>query len=65
MSRANKVTHYKVWIHIEGLNADGDTVEGDEYFEPHEVGAFDTAEEAEELRCKLGSTADIWSKETE
>lgn len=28
------VVAYKVWIHIEGLNADGDQVEGDDRFEP-------------------------------
>lgn len=50
MSNRNKVTHYKVWIHIEGLNETGDVVEGDEYFESNEVGCVDTLTEAEDLR---------------
>lgn len=52
--RKSRVVEYKVWVHIEGLDKDGDTVEGDEYFEPHEIGSFPTKEEAEEFRDKIG-----------
>lgn len=50
---SNKVENYKVWVHIEGLNEDGDCIEGDEYFEPREAGCVKTAEEAESLRDSL------------
>ena len=44
---------YKVWIHIESVNEEGDPVEGDDYHEPREAGSFDTLGEAQELRDKL------------
>jgi len=48
-----KVKQYKVWVHIEGLNKDGDCIEGDDYHEPTEAGCVDTLEEAERLRDAL------------
>ncbi len=54
----SKATHYKVWIHIEGLNDEGDMVEGDEYNEPREAGCFATREQAAELRDVLLGTAE-------
>lgn len=54
-----KPVKWKVWIHIEGLDKDDDTVEGDEYFEPHEAGCFKTAAKAEDLRSKLVDIAGI------
>ena len=60
----SKVDHYKVWIHIEGLNEDGDCVEGDEFFEPHEAGCFKTPAKAESLRSKLVDIAGIITGET-
>ena len=44
---------YNVWIHIEGVDADGDCIQGDDYFEPHKVGTFNTVEGAESLRYRL------------
>jgi hypothetical protein len=44
-----KPIKYKVWIHIEGLNKDGDCIEGDDYFEPREAGCFKYKSEA--LMC--------------
>ncbi len=44
------VDHYKVWVHIEGLNAEGDTIEGDEYHDPLQAGRVKTLAEAEKLR---------------
>ncbi len=44
---------YKVWIHIEGLDRNGDQVEGDEVFEPIEVACFDSANAAESFRDDL------------
>lgn len=32
-----RVTKYRVSIHVEGLNDDEDTLEGDEYHEPREL----------------------------
>ncbi len=49
----NEVTHYKVWIHVEGLDDVGDCVEGDDYHEPVEAGVCATLEEAEHLRATL------------
>lgn len=54
---ASRCASYKVWIHIEGLNQDGDTVEGDDYHEPREAGCFHTVEEAERLRDALLAAA--------
>lgn len=48
-----KVEQYKIWIHIEGLDADGDCVEGDDYHQPHEVACVQTLTQAEELRDRL------------
>lgn len=45
-----RLVKYNVWIHIEGVNEDGDTIQGDDFFEPHKLGAFDTGVEAEEFR---------------
>ncbi len=55
---APRCASYKVWIHIEGLNQDGDTVEGDDYHEPREAGCFATVDEAERLRDALLVVAD-------
>lgn len=44
---------YKVWVHTEGVNEEGDCVEGDEFYEPRQAGSFDTAEEAERFRDGL------------
>lgn len=49
----SKVVKYKVWVHIEGLNKEGDCIEGDGHHEPREAGCFKTAEEAEHLRDLL------------
>lgn len=57
-------THYKIWIHIEGLDKDGDCVEGDEFFEPHEAGCFKTSAKAEDLRSKLVDIAGVITGET-
>lgn len=43
----SKVTHYKVWLHIEGLNKDGDCIEGDDFHEPREVTRTRSREAAE------------------
>ena len=54
-----KPVKWKVWIHVEGLDKDDDTVEGDEFFEPHEAGCFKTPAKAEALRSKLVDIAGI------
>ena len=51
-------TKYNVWIHIEGVDEDGDCVQGDDYFEPHKVGTFNTVEGAESLRHFLEQRAE-------
>ncbi|MFA5375901.1 MAG: hypothetical protein WC455_09180 [Dehalococcoidia bacterium] len=43
----SKVTHYKVWLHIEGLDKNGDCIEGDDFHEPREVARTRTREKAE------------------
>lgn len=43
----SKVTHYKVWLHIEGLNKDGDCIEGDDFYMPKEVARTRSREKAE------------------
>ena len=55
----SKVKKYKVWLHIEGLNKDGDCIEGDAYYEPHEAGCVKTLEEAERLRDALLDVAGV------
>jgi hypothetical protein len=55
---ANKVTHYKVWIHVEGLDKDGDQVEGDDHFLPREAGCVVRKAHAEALRDALADAAD-------
>jgi len=55
----SKVKKYKVWVHIEGLNKDGDCIEGDEYYEPCEAGCVKTPEEAERLRDALLDVAGV------
>jgi hypothetical protein len=47
------VVRYKVWAHIEGVDEDGDCIRGDEYFEPHLLGEFDTPDEARDFQDKL------------
>ncbi len=49
----SKPTHYKVWVHIEGLNAEGDIIEGDENHEPREAGCFATSEDAVDFQNEL------------
>ncbi len=49
----SKPTHYKVWVHVEGLNAEGDIIEGDSYYEPREAGCFATSDEAMNLQTDL------------
>lgn len=49
---SNKVVKYNVWVHIEGVNRDGDTVE-DEYHEPQKVGEFKKLIDAEMFRDML------------
>jgi hypothetical protein len=41
-------TKYNVWLHIEGVDQDDDVLEGDEHNEPHKIGTFGTAHEAQE-----------------
>ena len=48
-----KAVKYKVWIHLEGLNKDGDCVEGDDWHEPREAGCFRSLEIAESFRNML------------
>ncbi len=55
----SKVKKYKVWVHIEGLNKDGDCIEGDDYHEPREAGCVETLEEAERLRDVLLDAAGV------
>ena len=43
----SKVTHYKVWLHIEGLDKNGDCIEGDDFYMPKEVARTRTREKAE------------------
>lgn len=50
---SNKVVKYNVWIHIEGVNRDGDCIEGDDIHEPVEAGEFKKLEDAEYLRDLL------------
>jgi len=50
--RKEKVVKYNVWVHIEGVNKDGDTVE-DEYYEPLKAGEFKKLETAEKFRDTL------------
>ena len=54
-----KATHYKVWVHIEGLNDEGDQVEGDDYFMPTEAGEFDTEDAAQEHVRLLEAAPDL------
>ena len=49
----SEVVEYKVWIHIEGLDEDGDCVEGDSWHEPREAGCFASLQSAEGLRDML------------
>jgi len=60
-----KPTRYKVWIHIEGQNKDGDCIEGDDYFEPREAGCFKYPGKAISFRDMLMAVADVatWSQE--
>lgn len=48
---------YKVWIHIEGITEGGDVIEGDDYFEPVEVGEFHCAKRARDLQEWLRTQA--------
>lgn len=54
-----KPVKYKVWIHIEGLNKDGDCIEGDEYFEPREAGCFKNKSQALRRQDGLMLAADF------
>jgi hypothetical protein len=56
--KKEKVVRYNVWVHIEGVNKEGDTIEGDDYYEPHKAGEFKKLETAEEFRDMLVDTAD-------
>jgi hypothetical protein len=44
----SKVTQYKVWLHIEGLNVDGACIEGDVH-EPREVMSTRSLDKAEAM----------------
>jgi hypothetical protein len=46
----SNVKEYKVWIHIEGLDKNGDCIEGDSFHEPHELFCTYTLEHAEAIR---------------
>lgn len=54
-----QVTSYKVWVHIEGVNDEGDCIEGDSYHEPIEAGTRATLEEAQALRDRLLEAAGV------
>lgn len=45
----SKVTHYKVWLHIEGLDKNGDCIEGDDFYMPKEVARKRKREQAEAM----------------
>lgn len=60
---ASKVAKYKVWIHIEGVDRNGDCVEGDEFHEPHSAGEYTTRFMAEKLRNRLIDIAAIINDE--
>lgn len=64
MAKSKKPKVYKVWIHLEGCNNDGDCIEGDEYHEP--LKAFETRsiEMAESVRRYLCSTVDDLEQKT-
>jgi len=46
---SDKCVEWKVWLHVEGLNDEGDQVEGDDYYQPVELESFDTREDAEDF----------------
>jgi len=43
----SKIVAYQVWIHVEGVDAEGDMIE--ESCEPRKLGRFDTSDMAENL----------------
>ena len=47
---SEKVHHYNVWVEIEGVNEDGDYIEGDGFHEPYKIGECDTLADAEHTR---------------
>jgi hypothetical protein len=54
-----KPVKYKVWVHIEGLNKEGDCIEGDGYFEPREAGEFEREYDAVRLRDAILALSDV------
>lgn len=46
--RADEPVEFHVWAHVEGVDEDGDMIEGDSHFEPRKLATFETRERAEE-----------------
>ncbi len=55
-----EIDRYKVWVHIEALNADGDQILGDDCYEPHEAACCDDLNTAEGVREVMLDVADLW-----
>jgi hypothetical protein len=58
--RKEKVAKYNVWIHIEGVNKDGDCIEGDEYYEPLKAGSFKNLAAATALQEHIICFSESW-----
>lgn len=54
-----KNTTYKVWLHMEEITEDGDTVKGEEYFGPLEAGEFRHECDAVRFRDKLAAIGQV------
>lgn len=56
------IRDYKVWIHIEARDEEGDCVLGDEYFEPEPVGTYDHEDEAIAVRDGIVAASNKFSR---
>jgi hypothetical protein len=54
----SRVSAYNVWVHIEGVDAEGDCLEGDEFHEPHKLACFRRLSLAEDFRDLVKGAAD-------
>ena len=57
MPRQVKPFQYKLWLHMEGITKGGDTIEGDEFYEPLELGSFKSKDTALAARVYIAEAA--------
>ena len=61
----HEVVEYNVWVHVEGVNAEGDTIQGDSWYEPMKVGSYKSSEQAVAVQNMLVDSVNSEEEEEE